>query len=213
MRSTAQTFFCHKGLSACPKPWKSRFCDFRNFGPTLMMPKLFPQKSYGKLWNSSTQRKISMPSTRGWQILNRFFWDFGRWRPKTNTKLRNSWLALAGRFAQDQGVARKYYLYHTVSTSHISLKHCAQHSANVDFSATRSSLRAPNHDFHDFRNFRNFDLDRKCPWCNLHVKWIADSNPPRFETHSRLKTFKNPRKLQICQKSWLFAPKRDLAPA
>ena len=50
-----------------------------------------------------------------------------------------------------KGSREEYYLYRRfkVSTSHVSLKHCAQHSANVDFPTKRRPERAPNHDFHD----------------------------------------------------------------
>ena len=47
-------FFDHKGLSTCPKPWKSRFLRFCNFWPDLDPHKSFIENSYGHIGLKNT---------------------------------------------------------------------------------------------------------------------------------------------------------------
>ena len=49
-------FFGHKGLSTCPKPWKSRFLRFSKFRPDLDHAQTFSTEN---LWSSRFQRMNS----------------------------------------------------------------------------------------------------------------------------------------------------------
>ena len=69
----------------------------------------------------------------------------------------------------------------------ISIKHCAQHKANVEFSIKMGSPHAPNHENLDFRNFRNLGFDRRTlsGWGFADIEdrdiWFENSKSTHFK--------------------------------